>query len=95
MWAGLIFPFAMRTLISVIAKLTVPIVATAVQIEMKYRDPEVSGLVSTFLAFAVSPEFVEGAQLAMKLPTESERVIALAALPRRSCFQAGSFLRTL
>lgn len=50
MWAGLIFPLAMRTFISFIMRLTVPIAATAVQIETEYREPGAFGLVSTFLA---------------------------------------------
>ncbi len=81
MWAGLVFPYGILSMMHIIARLTLPILATAVHIEAKYRDPEASGLMSTYLASAVSPMFVEKMRAAMMHPTESERASALAALP--------------
>jgi hypothetical protein len=80
MWAGVVFPFCMLLLIRIIVGLSIPIVATAVHIEARYQDAGTHGLVSSFLAFSVSTEFVEELRTAMTSATERERARALGKL---------------
>ncbi len=92
-WVGALFPLGMLMIIHIVVRLTLPIVATAVCIETKYKDPAVPGLVSTFLSYAVEPAFIDEIRSAMDKPTEEERAIALAEVPKPYLHNRGHLVR--
>jgi hypothetical protein len=78
LWVGLFFLVAMIVAIRAILRMTIPIVAIAIAIETRHRDPAISGLLSTFVAVAVSEKsLLEQIRLASQLPSEPERWQAL------------------
>jgi len=88
-WIGIIFPVAIAVVFRVVAQLTIPILATAVSIETNYADPKVCGLVSTFVAVAVSQPFLEQLRAAATLDTELGRSKALSAIKKPYLFAGG------
>jgi hypothetical protein len=93
LWVGLIFPASMLMVIRVIVRLTVPVLATAVSIEMKYADSEIGGLMSTFVGVAVSQSFVDQLRACLMLNSEAERNQALSKLARPYLFNGGRPVR--
>lgn len=77
-WVGIIFPITMRAVGSVVRRTTIPILATAVEIEEKYCEPTIRGLVSTFIATSVSPVLLQQLRLAANAEA-SERMKILTA----------------
>jgi len=95
LWVGLIFPITMLIVIRVVFRLTIPVLGTAVSIEARYRDAEVSGLISTFLAVAVSPQFLDRLRAASTLEAEAERTKALAGIGKPYIFAGGRPVKLL
>ena len=88
-WVGIVFPVTMFLVIRVIFRLTLPVLATAIAIESKYRDPEVAGLLSNFVSTSISPTFLPRLREASLIESESERIKAIRAL-RRPAFSGAS-----
>jgi hypothetical protein len=81
-WVGIVFPITMFLIIRVVFRLTLPILATAIGIEARYKDTEMPGLMSNFVAVAISPTFFTRLRSASLLDDESERIKALQTLRR-------------
>jgi hypothetical protein len=94
LWVGLVFPVAMLMVMKGIVRLTIPILATAVSIEAKYRDSD-GGLMSTFVAVAISHHFLEQIRSAALLTTEPARAKALANLNRPYVFLGANTTKLL
>lgn len=88
-WVGIVFPVTMFLLIRVIIRLLVPVLATALAIEAKYKDPEIAGLMSCFVMVAISPVFAASLRSALLLESEGARIKALKNL-RRPVFSGAS-----
>ena len=88
-WAGLAFPIAMIQVIVIVLRLTLPVLATAVSIETRYKNPHVPGLMSTFVATGISPKFLDQLRSAALLEHEPARMKALLALRRQPAFAGG------
>ena len=58
-WVGLIFPAVMIQVIKIVFRLTLPMLATAINIETKYKNPLVTGLITTFVGMGFSYAFLE------------------------------------
>ncbi|HEY5175602.1 MAG TPA: hypothetical protein VII95_08570 [Terriglobales bacterium] len=86
LWVGAVFPVVMIMCARVVGRMSVPVLATAITIEAKYNDPEVGGLISTFVAVAISPGFAERLTAAAMLDDRSSRAKALSALGARDLF---------
>jgi hypothetical protein len=81
-WIGVVFPVTMFFIIRVIFRLTLPILATAIAIESRYKDIEVAELMSTFVSVSISPTFFPSLRAASLIEDESERIRALQSLRR-------------
>jgi hypothetical protein len=57
-WVGLVFPVTMFLIIRIVYRLTLPVIATAVTIETKYHDGDMTGLMSLFIALGVSQDIL-------------------------------------
>jgi hypothetical protein len=88
-WVGTVFPITMYLIIRVIFRLTLPVLATAIAIESKYKDPEVAGLMSNFVSISISPTFFPRLRAASLIEDESGRIKALQTL-RRPAFSGVS-----
>ncbi len=88
-WVGMIFPVTMFLVIRVIFRLTLPVLATAIAIESRYKDTEVPGLMSNFISVSVSPTFFPTLKAASLIEDETERTKALQGL-RRPAFSGVS-----
>lgn len=89
LWVGIVFPMGMLIVMRVVVRLTIPILATAISIETKYKDPEVGGLISTFVAVAVSHHFLEQLRVASLLEAEPARIKAMAKIGKPYKFVGG------
>jgi len=89
-WAGLVLPVAMIVVIRVIFRLAIPVLATALAIETRYKNPEVIGLMSTFVAVGTSHEFLERLRAAALIEHEPARMAALSSLGRMPVFVGGA-----
>lgn len=95
LWVGLVFPVAMLMVLRLIIQLTIPVLATAVSIETKYKETDLGGLISTFVAVTISHEFLEQLRSAGMLNTEPGRAKALANLRKPYLFVGGRSLKRL
>ena len=93
LWIGLVFPLSIAVVFRVVARLTIPILATAVSIEANYAGPQAFGLVSTFVAVAISHPFLEQLRVAAILKSEPERTRALSRLKEPYMFAGGRYAK--
>jgi hypothetical protein len=56
---GSLFPILIRYTVEAIGRLSIPVLYSAVSIEQRYGAHDVDGLISTFLSFTSSPEYVQ------------------------------------
>ena len=85
----------MLMVLRLIIQLTIPVLATAVSIETKYKETDLGGLISTFVAVTISHEFLEQLRSAGMLNTEPGRAKALANLRKPYLFVGGRSLKRL
>jgi hypothetical protein len=79
------FPLLMLYGIELAGRLSVPILYSALNIEHRYRLPGVDGMVSTFLAFISSPDYVQELREIVRAEGSGgfkERMSRLHTLPR-------------
>lgn len=92
-WVGLIFPAVMIQVIKIVFRLTLPMLATAINIETKYKNPLVTGLITTFVGMGFSYAFLEQLSSAALHEHERARMSALLALRKPPSFAGGKPVR--
>lgn len=92
-WIGLIFPLTMFLIVQVVFRLSLPVLATAISIETKYKDADVVGLMTTFVAVGMSRTFLEQLRAASLLESEQARTKALSGIKKPPSFSGGRSIR--
>jgi hypothetical protein len=94
-WVGMVFPVTMLIVMRVVVSMTIPALAVAVSIEMKYKEEDLSGLMSSFVSVAISPEFLEKLRAAAAHSSETARISSLSRLTKPYLFSGSRMVKRI